>query len=175
MNNLEFYNELKFSLPTSTAEERRFWASIIIEKEIEIKELSNLLFCEKKIASRFSWLLSGIGSLDSKKLLSELPFLFSISEQVTNINFKHSFATYWLLCGVPLENEAEAIDLLLGWIQSSNINVTTKSRSLFAFYNLTKKYSDLKNELKLCLEDQLDKNTNDFRKRAMKILDKLDH
>ena len=54
MNNLELYNELKLSLPTSSAEERKVWASIIIEEEIEIKDLSNLLFCEKKIASRFS-------------------------------------------------------------------------------------------------------------------------
>ena len=175
MNNLELYNELKLSLPTSSAEERKVWASIIIEEEIEIKDLSNLLFCEKKIASRFSWLLSGIGALDSNKLLNELPFLYSISDQITNINFKHSFATYWSLCGVPSQNEAEAIDLLLGWIQSSKINVTTKSRSLFAFYNLTKKYPDLHNELKHCLEDQLDKNTTEFKKRALKILDKLDH
>ena len=45
-----------------------------------------------------------------------------------------------------------------------------KSRALFVLTKLVKKYPELKNELKLCLEDQMDKNTDSFRKRAMKEL-----
>ena len=36
------------------------------------------------------------------------------------------------------------------------------------------KYPELKNELKLCLEDQIDRHTNDFKKRATKIVMKIE-
>jgi len=173
MNSNTFYHKLEQSLPESTGEERKKWANEIIDLDLDIKTLSNLLFSDKRIAMRFSWLLSGIGHINPDKLLGELPFLFELSDRVKSINFKVSFATYWLICGIPLENEAVAIDHLLDWIQSPQINVTTKSRAVFALFNLSKKYPDLKNELKFCLEDQMDNHSEDFRKRAQKILLKL--
>lgn len=173
MNKDEFYNLLESSLPKSTAEQRKIWASIIIKQKVDIKFLSKLLWCNKKIASRFLWLLSDIGELNQKYLYNELPYLYQLSDKITHINFKTSFATYWLICGIPNENESIAIELLFDWVQSENINITTKSRSLFALFNLTKKYPELKDELKFCLENQKDKHSKDFRKRVNKILIKL--
>ncbi len=172
-SDIEFYDELKSALPKSTTQERKIWASIIIQSEFDIKALSKLLLCKKEIASRFLWLLSEIGEINADKLHQELPFLFELNKTDKPLNFQTSFATFWLIAGVPHENEALAIDLLFGWLQSPNINVTTKSRSLFVLVNLTKKYPALKNELKLCLEDQMDKNTKDFNRRAKKVLDGL--
>ncbi len=173
-SNTEFYNELELSLPTSDAEQRRIWASAIIENEFDLKEFSKLLRSENKVATRFLWLLSEIGEKDPSRLFRELPFFFELSDEIKHLDFKTSFATYWLIAGVPLENEARAIDLLFGWLQSAHTNVTTKSRSLFVLFKLTNKYPELKNELKLCLEDQMEKNTNDFSKRARKVLKDLD-
>ena len=81
-NTTEFYKELEFSLATSTGEKRKIWATTIIEKDIDIKELSKLLKCEQKIAIRFLWLLSDIGILNPNKLLAELPFLFDLCEHL---------------------------------------------------------------------------------------------
>ena len=61
-SNTEFYKELESSLPASTGEKRKMWATTIIEKDIDIKDLSKLLKCEQKIATRFLWLLSEIGN-----------------------------------------------------------------------------------------------------------------
>lgn len=173
MNSNELYIKLENALPESTAKDRKTWAIEIIEHEINIKDLANLLWSEQKVALRFSWLLSGIGAINPNRLLQELPFLFALSDQVNHINFRLSFATYWLLCGIPIKNESIAIDLLMDWIRSPKINVTTKSRSLFVLFNLTQKYPELKNEVKLCLEDQMDKHTKDFQKRVGKLLSEL--
>ena len=62
---------------------------------------------------------------------------------------------------------------MFNWLLNPKIIVSTKNYSLLALYNLTEKYSDLKIELKEVLEDQLDKNSNDFKKRATLILQKL--
>ncbi len=172
-SNTEFYRELESSLPASTGKQRKMWAATIVENNIAIKDLSKLLKCEQKIASRFLWLLSDIGILNPNKLLNELPFLLDLCEQLYP-TYKTSFASFWLYAGVPPENEGRAIDLLFQWLLSADTNVTIKSRSLWVLVKLTKKYPELKNELKFCLEDQKDKHTNDFEKRANKILAALE-
>lgn len=170
----ELYKELKYSLATSTGEKRKIWAGTIIEKNIDIKYLLKLLKCEQKIANRFLWLLSDIGIINPNKLLVELPFLFDLCKDLNPL-YKTSFASFWLYCGVPKENEGEAIDLLFNFLLSNDINVTIKSRALFVLFKLTKKHPELKNELTLCIKDQIDKHSIDFKKRATKILNEIDN
>jgi hypothetical protein len=165
----EFYKELEFSLAASTGEQRKAWAATIVENDIDIKGVSGLLKCEQKIATRFLWLLSDVGILKPNKLFIELPFLLDLFEGLNPV-YKTSFAGWWHYVGVPSENESRAIDLLFHWLLSSDTNVTIKSRSLWVLVKLTKKYPELKNELQLCLKDQVDKHTNEFKKRATKIL-----
>lgn len=165
----EFYKELGSFLPTSSAAKRRIWATTIIENDIDIKELSNLLEAEPKIATRFLWLLSEIGTYDSNTLLTALPFLLDLSDRL-NPAYKQSFASFWHIVGVPPENEGRAIDLLFQLLMTGDINTTTKSRAIWVLFELTKKYPELKNELKLCLADQQGKYSVDFDKRVTKIL-----
>ncbi|HUZ61446.1 MAG TPA: hypothetical protein VMU83_21905 [Hanamia sp.] len=165
----KFYKELESSLPTSTAQQRKIWATTILEKNINIKDLSELLKDEQKTAIRFLWMLSDVGILNPNKLFMELPFLLNLCNELNHI-YKTSFASYWLYAGVPSVNEGEAIDLLFQWLLSPDTNVTIKSRSIPVLFKLTKKYPELKNELAICLKDQMDKYTNDFKKRASKIL-----
>ncbi len=169
-----FLEELKTFLPNSSAQQRRNWASIIIEKNLSIRKLSDLLFLDYKIASRFLWLLTDIGEIDNQKLKDDLVFLFDRCIMLNHIKPEPSFANYWLVCGLPVEKEAEYIDYLFKWLSSSESNVTTKSRSLFVLFKLTEKYPDICNELKLVIHEQLDRNTVDFKKRARKILAQLD-
>ncbi len=171
-SNTEFYKELESFLPKSNAEKRKMWATTIIEEDIDIKYLSELLKCEQRIAIRFQWLLSEIGGLNPNKLFIELPYLLDQFKSLTPIHQTH-LATLWHIVGVPTENEAIAINLLFQWIISPDTNVTIKSRSLLVLVTLTKKYPELKNELIFCLENQMDKHTNDFKKRTNKLLIKL--
>ncbi len=169
----ELIKELKSSLATSNGIQRKAWTNAIIKNDLKIKDLSELLWCEQKIANRFLWLLSDIGLSAPNKLLKELTFLLNFFEQNKG-NYITSMASFWRYVGVPIEDEGRAIDLLFSWLVSKDTNVTTKSRSLFVLFELTKKYPDLKNELKLCLQDQMNKQTPDFEKRAKKILMQLE-
>jgi hypothetical protein len=165
---------LKYSLATSTGEKRKIWAAIIIEKNLDIKYLSKLLTCEQKVAIRFLWLLSDIAILNPSKLFAELPFLFDLCKHLNPL-YKTSFASFWMYCGVPKENEGTAIDLLFNFLLSNDINVTIKSRALFVLFKLTKKYPELKNELKLCINHQIDKHSIDFKKRSTRILNEIEN
>jgi len=168
-SNTEFYKRLEAFLPSSNGEQRKIWVAAIIEKNIELKDLSGLLSGEYKTASRFLWLLSEIGMSNPEKLFIALPFLLDFTDNLNPV-YKTSFANFWLIAGIPPENEGKAIDLSFQWLLSNETNVTIKSRSILVLFKLTKKYPEIKKELKLCLMDQMDKYSNDFRKRAVKIL-----
>lgn len=168
----EFYRELEASLAASTGEQRKMWATRIIKDDLEIKELAGLLTGEQKVATRFLWLLSDVGILAPGKLLAALPFLFQFCANLNPV-YKKSFASFWLYAGVPVENEGEAIDLLFQLLLSNDTTVTIKSRGLFVLAKLAKKYPELKPELKICLEEQMDKYSADFKKRAAKLLTEI--
>lgn len=165
----DFYKELAASLAGSSSEQRRIWAAAIVEKNMDIKGFSNLLSCDPKTATRFLWLLSDIGISHPAKLLAALPYLFEVCKQHHRV-YLSSFASFWMYVGVPPENEGEAIDLLFQLLVSNETNVTNKSRALFVLFELTKKYPELKNELRAAILDQQDKYSADFKKRAVKIL-----
>ena len=173
MNNT-FYHYLEKHLPKSTAAHRREWAAKIVTEEISLRELSTLLHAKREIATRFLWLLSDIGEANADYLLKDLPFLFELRHQIQNLDIQLAFAKYWLLSGIPIENESEAIDLLFTWLLSPQIKVSVKTNVVFALFNVTQKYPELKQELKVSLEDQLGKNTADFDKRARRLLKKLE-
>ena len=132
-----------------------------------------MLKCEEKTAIRFLWMLSDVAVLNPNRLFIELPFLLNLCNELNPV-YKTSFASYWLYAGVPLINEGEAIDLLFQWLLSPDINVTVKARTFLVLFKLTKKYPEIKNELAFCLKDQMDKHTNEFKKRASKILKQIE-
>ena len=170
----KFYNELKQNLPTSNWDIRKNWAQKIVNQNIELQSLFPLLKENEKVASRFLWLLSDVADVSQLSLFAELPYLLKLSDEIDHVNMKVSFTRFWQLMGVPEENESQAIDMLFGYLNSSEIQVTQKSRALFVLFDLTKKYPALKNELKECLFIQRDKNTADFKRRVDKILSKLE-
>lgn len=166
----DFYRDLESGLAKSTEQQRQTWARFIVEQDIDLKELSGLLNAEKKVATRFLWMLSGVGLINQSKLFEALPYLLKTVQEINNPLYLTSFANYWLIAGVPEGDEGKVIDLSFGWLLSADINVTIKSRALFVLFNLTKKYPEIKNELRLCLLDQMDKYSKDFHNRAKKIL-----
>ena len=168
------FTELKHSLTTSSNEQRKVWAAAIIQEKLTIRSLSSLLLLEDKIASRFLWLLTEIGEADTQRLQDDLVFLFDLCQTLEHIKYEASFANYWLICGVPIEKEAEYIDFLFTWLSSPKTNITTKSRSVFVLFQLTQKHPDIRNELKLRIHEQLDRKTGSFKKRALKILARLE-
>ncbi len=174
LSRTDLYRELESALPKSTEEQRKVWAEMIVEQDIDLKELSGLLHSEKKTATRFLWMLSRIGMINPGKLFAELPFLLEFSKDLDPY-YRTSFANFWLIAGIPTENEGKAIDMSFEWLLSPEVNITIKARAVLVLFKLTEKYPELKNELRLCIIDQKDKYSKDFQKRAGKILRELEN
>lgn len=169
-----FLEELKEVLPESTGAQRKGMAAQVVENGWEVRRFAPLLKCDYQIASRFLWLLSDIGEADPMRLKVDLANLFNLIADAGIKGWEASFANYFIICGVPEENEGVYLDRLFEWLNAPEMNVTTRSRAMIVLYELSQKYPEIRNELKSAILEQMVLNTQDFKKRAQRVLSKLD-
>jgi hypothetical protein len=170
----EFSRQLAESLVTEDTEEnRKYWADYIISNNIPILSLAEIIHADKKTAMRFSWMVGDICEKAPAIVYPAIIKFFSERARIKIPNYDRSLAKMFWLSGVPEEIEGEAIDELFKWLSDPVINVSTKVYSMEALNKLGIKYPDLKHELKLVLEEEFDRNTIAFKKRADKLLRSL--
>ncbi|MBO6514988.1 MAG: hypothetical protein JJ975_00375 [Bacteroidia bacterium] len=155
--------KLILELPGSSGNDRRRLAHEIIDAEVGIEDLSLMLHTESQVVSRFLWLLTDIAWIRPDAVKRALPSLWKEREAI-NYPYQASFAQYWLVCGVPEQDEAEALDALFSWLRSSTTNSSTKTRSLKVLVTMMDVYPELKNELKLSLEELKETSSISLRK-----------
>ena len=151
----------------------RSWVHYIIDHKISLDTLYPILDAEKMVSMRFTWLVGGLCEQAPQIVFPSVIYFYSKRHEVLFPNYDRSLAKMFWLAGVPLEIEGEAIDQMFKWLLDAHITVSTKTYSMYSLHDLTKKYPELRNELKVSLEDQLDKNTANFKRRVLKILSVL--
>lgn len=168
---VDLFNQLQVSLKNNNSEQtRQFWVHYLFDNKIELMNLLNLMFEDYPISMRFSWVLGGICELNPKQIIPIIPFLYLKRTEISIINFDRSLAKMFYYCGIPIEIEGDVIDVLFKWLLDSNISVSTKTFCMMALYNQSIKFPELKKELRFAIEDQIEKNSISFRKKAIKIL-----
>jgi hypothetical protein len=172
MNSL--IEKIEISLITEdTDENRKKWAEYIINAKLPLLELAALLDAEKRAATRFSWLIGDICELEPKVVFPAITHFWSKRYEVDITNFNRSLAKMFWLCGIPEEIEGEAVSEMFEWLLDPEAIVSIKNYSLLALGNLTDTYPELKQELRMVIEDQLQKNSVAFEKCAQKVLEKI--
>jgi hypothetical protein len=166
--------QLSISLATEDNEARRKeWAQFILDNNVKLKDLVTILDAERKAAMRFTWLVGDLCERKPEAVFPAIPHFYAKKDAMPFPNFDRSLAKMFWLCGVPEQIEGEAINDLFKWVLDPKVTVTTKTYAMEALCKLVSKHEGLRNELKLVIEDQLDKNTETFNKRALKMLEKL--
>lgn len=151
----------------------RNWARNLSENNVDLQDLLLLLDEDRFTAMRFLWLMGGLVEIDPARVAPVVPYLFAKRHEITVPNYDRSIAKFCWLAGIPEELEGEVIYALFKWILDPKISTSTKSFVVLALFKQTEKHPDLKQELKIVIEDQLHKNGSSFEKRAGKILAKL--
>ena len=168
---LDLYKEIETSLIANDTEiNRKYWAKKIISEQIDLCELVYILDSEKKIATHFVWLVGYICELSPETVFPAIKYFFLHRKKTQIKNYDRSLAKMFMYCGIPEEIEGEATTLMFEWILSPDVIVSTKNYSAIALYNLTLKYPELKSELILTIQNQLDKNSISFNQTASKVL-----
>lgn len=168
-------DQLATSLKEDNSDEcRKKWARYIIKNKIELTDLVGLLDHEMPVSMRFIWLVGDLCEHAPNVARPSVIYFYSKRNQIKFANFNRSLAKMFWLAGIPEEIEGAAIDEMFKWLLDPKVGVSAKNYSLSALLDLTNKYPEVKNELKIVIEDQLDKNSSSFEKTAMRILKELE-
>lgn len=147
----------------------------MIAKPKGITELM-LLFQGKNqhISNYAGWIISYLGEKKPELLHKYLPIIIQKLESKENSQaiIRNIFRT---LQFVEIPEKLEGFVLTKGFefLNNNNSSIAVKVFSMSVLFNLSKKYTEIQNELKLSLENQLEHASAGFKSRATKILKKI--
>ncbi len=149
MNSKDWKEYLILNLPESNAAQRQLWASQLLSDQLDLAELFPLFFVEGKTAIRFSWFVSDIGAIESKKLIPVLAHIRLNYDKLQHFPIDHSITRYLLLSGIPEDNAGFWVDHLMHLVKSSDTKNFVKKTALKILVNYCAQYPELKQELDL--------------------------
>ncbi len=171
---MRLLDELEYSLLMDDSDtNRKKWAEQIVDKKIPLLELTPLLDAGKRAATRFIWMVGDLCELEPAVVFPAITHFWSKRNTVDITNYNRSLAKMFWLCGIPEKIEGEAVNEMFEWLTDPEAIVSTKNYSLLALGNLTGKYPELEQEIRMVIEDQLNKNSVAFEKCAQKVLKQL--
>jgi hypothetical protein len=137
----------------STDANRKKWANHIIENKIDLSDLVELIHTEYPVGIRFSWMLGYLCEIKPEVVYPTISYFFNHRNEINIPNFNRSLAKLFYLSGVPDELEGEVVTALFNWLQDPKSNITTKRNSILALDMISYIHPDLRNELKIVLEE----------------------
>lgn len=167
------YQELLIELGKSTGEQRAAWVQRIVTENMDLGDFTDLLMVDPPVSTRFSWMLSELGVVAPEKLRPHLSHLFAQREQVKAEEFAYKFGKYWLLAGIPEQDEGLAVDLLLNWLGDPVVKIYHKHYILKSLMHICELYPGLREEVRLVIEAVQDMHTATFRKQVLACLARL--
>jgi hypothetical protein len=168
-----FITELHSSLSADASDGNlRRWGAHIIQNDIALMDLISLIHAEKKVATRFSWMLGGIVEADPQRVFLVTPYLFERREEIVILNFARSLAKFFALAGIPEEIEGEAVEALFQWLMDPKVLLSTRLFAMAALDKICLKHPELRHELRLVLEGIVLEDGGSLVKKALAILGK---
>ncbi|MEM7453221.1 MAG: hypothetical protein AAF456_02590 [Planctomycetota bacterium] len=166
----ELIEQLKASLATSDATNRKFWAQWIINDQIPLQSLMSLLHFGDGTSQRFMWLIGDICELDPESVRPCLPMLFSLRNEMPFPGMPRSVAKWLWLTNVPVEMEAESVSQLFAWMESESASIACKSYAAKALFDLATDRRISSRRFVRCLEKEAEHENRAYGKRIRKIL-----
>lgn len=124
-----------------------------------------------RITQYAAWPMSDIAKKHPHLLFKFYPFLIELLNQTgkhdaINRNILRAFQ----FVEIPEEYEGEVLDVSFKLLNSSSEPVAVKAFSMTVIYNLTKKYPEIKQELKASIEALMPDGSSGIKSRGSKIL-----
>jgi hypothetical protein len=170
----ELYQQLQSYLAESDSEQRKFWASRIVNDRVPIDSLFTLFHGEHKTAQRFMWLLGDVSELDSSRIMPYMSLLFSMRDQMPFPGMPRSVAKWLIQTNVPEEIEDEAIKQLFEWLGNPQTSIACKSFSAKCLGLMVKQGRASKAKLVPMLKGQFKNSNRAFVKRMKKLHDQFE-
>jgi len=147
----------------------------LIARPEGITELIQLFQGKNQHISNYTgWILSYIGEQNPSLIVKHLPIIIQKLDNTDNnpALIRNVFRTLQFVV-IPEKNEGYVLTKGFEFLNNNNSPIAVKVFAMTVLFNLSKKYPEIQNELKLSLENQLEHASAGFKSRATKILKKL--
>jgi len=147
----------------------------VITHPERMNELMNLFEQNNQRISNYAgWILSYIGEQNPALIAKQLPIIIQKLDNKENnpALIRNVFRTLQFVV-IPEKHEGYVLTKGFEFLNNTNSPIAVKVFAMTVLFNLSKKYPEIQNELKLSLENQMEHSSAGFKSRATKILKKL--
>lgn len=147
------------------------WA---VESKANLKELMAAFFSkEKLIAQRASWAAGKAYELKPGWFKAYIPALIGCLDKPIHGSVRRNSLRILQTLEVPEACSGKLIDVLFQLLTDAKTESAVKAFGMSVAFNIVQHYPELRQELKIIIEDQLPFATPSFKSRAKKIINKL--
>jgi hypothetical protein len=142
------------------------------------KNFKELMTCfldeEYRLAQRAAWSVSWAAKERPEMIYPHIKDLvFVLHRKNVHDAVKRNAMRVLQQIDIPEKYQGEVMDACFQFLEQPSVPVAIKAFSLTTLFNLSKKYPEIRPELKLIIEDCLEHESPAFKARAKKILPKL--
>ncbi|MGQ0828638.1 MAG: hypothetical protein ACT4ON_09610 [Bacteroidota bacterium] len=149
-------------------------AKAIDDSPTEFKKIIDIIYNEKApLPQRASWVLAAVNEKHPELLKPYITLFIDTIQKFKTDGIKRNMAVALASHSIPKKSQGKLINVCFELILSPTETVAVKVHALQAITNIAKLHSELKNELKAAIEDQLSKTTAAFHARTKNILKEL--
>lgn len=150
-------------------------ATYAVDSEILLSELVDCYTSgDTRLAQRAAWSLSWVAQKNPKAIQ---PYLNIIVSQISKPHAHDAVVRNSLRIledtYIPEPFHGEVLNACFDFVQKKHTAVAIKAFSLHIIFNLSKLYPEIRNELKLVIQENIEFETAAFRSRGKKLLAKL--
>lgn len=137
-------------------------------------ELMKLFFSNEEIISqRASWAVTSCSDVYPELILPYVERMLNNLNSTVHDSVKRNTIRTFQNIHIPEKFQGKAADICFTLLCSKEESIGTKVFSMTVLYNLSKQHPDLKNELRMAMEEQLPYSSAGFKSRGKKILKSL--
>lgn len=138
--------------------------------------VTNYLNGPYRVTQRAAWPMSYCIENHPKLINPHFKMLLNFAAKSgVHVSVKRNTMRLLQFVKIPKKHQGQVIGLAFNFLQSRSEPVAVKVFSMTVLSHLTKEEPDLKNELRLIIEDQLPFSSPAFKSRAKKVLTELSH
>ena len=157
-------------------EKRDEVVSYLTNNPEKMTKLMDLFYSEESMTTQYAaWVVGSLGEKQPEMLAPFLPKMFKTmqKQECTEAIFRNSFRIFQYQ-SIPEELEAPLFDLSLRILSNKERAVATKVFAMTTALNIVKKTPELKNELRLVVENVLPYGSPGIKSRGKKVLYSLE-
>ncbi|TAL61448.1 MAG: hypothetical protein EPN85_04705 [Bacteroidetes bacterium] len=123
------------------------------------------------LAQRAAWSVSIAGRMNPKLVAPHIKYLVDVisRKDVHNAVIRNSVRILEAI-NIPKKYQGKVMQACFGFLENYSVPGAIKAYSMTTLYNLSKKYPEIKGELKSIIEDRREQETPAFKSRGRKIL-----